>query len=262
MTRPTIRNLAFGIGILSILAAGCGGGDDNPAGPGDNEPVETLKITSIEPAHGSIQVGEEMEIRIEFDRPVIGVGAIMVPDLRWMDQDWLFRSEDSTTYSRVINLEEDQAYQLIVFGAVGADSTYLDEAEMIAFTTSETLPTGIVSGIVETPNSYSAEGTVLFLVDATHWIPGGAGTNLEDHITAFGFVAGSAGDYRIENVESGNYYLYAFKDVSADGAVDNEKDLFGFYGIDGFEGFLAINVRNDQETSGIDFPVLQGNGFF
>lgn len=249
--------------ILSLL--GCGGGDDNPAGPDGSDTQEHVKILSISPADGSSQVGEQVELVIRFDRPVDQVGAIMVPDLKWMDEDWLLRSEDGTTFSRVVALEEETVYQVIVFGALGSDSTYLDEAMMVAFTTSDALPQGSISGTIDTPHSYSAEGTVLLLVDATRWLPQygfGSNNSPEEHLVAFGFVADDSGVYRISHVRAGNYYLYAFKDSGADGVVEEGKDLFGFYDITGLSGLIPIRVNPGLETTGIDFPVLQGNSFF
>ncbi|MFH1276910.1 MAG: hypothetical protein ABIK65_00800 [Candidatus Eisenbacteria bacterium] len=260
-----MRGKSFWIpAVLVLLVFGCGGGEDNPAGPGDGDTEETLKIVSIFPADGSVQVGEQVEIMIQFDRPVEQVGAIMVPDLKWMDEDWLLRSEDGTTFSRTVALEEEMVYQMIVFGAVGTDSTYLSEATMIAFTTSDVLPEGAISGTVETPNSYSAEGTVLLLVDATHWLPeyGFGGNSPEDYLVAFGFVSDGTGAYRISHVRAGNYYLYAFKDSGADGVVEEGKDLFGFYDITGLSGLIPIRVYAGAETTDIDFPVLQGSSFF
>lgn len=255
-----VKWIGIVVGTMALVS-GCGGGGDNPAGSGD--PPETLKIVSISPADGSSQVGEEAEVRIQFDRPVDLVGAIMVPDLRWMDEEWLIPSEDGTAFSRNITLRDNTVYQMIVFGAMGSDSTYLDEPQMVSFTTSDLLPQGSISGVVETPNSYTAEGTVLLLVDATHWLPQygfGSGNSPEQYLVAFGFVPDKTGAYQIEHVRNGNYYLYAFKDSGADGLVEDEKDLFGFYDIT--TGMQVINVSGGLETPGIDFPVFQGNSFF
>jgi len=264
----TKRKLLIALGTICAAAmfAGCGGGDDNPAGANGNT-EDYVEIAAMTPSDGvalSIdQAGDWVELEIQFNRPVVAVGAILVPSLRWLDQDWLFRSADSTTYSREVWLESDEVYQFILFGALGADSTVLREPQLIAFTTGGELPTASISGHARTPQSYGANGTVLILVDAMHWIPGleFEGNDLESHIKAFGFISDAGGDYTIENVKPGKYYMYAFKDVTSDGVVQDGDDLFGMYG-GLYTGLEVIDVREDQETTDIDFDLYKGSGFF
>jgi|GEM_PF-2771726 len=259
------RKVLLWVGVLvPLLVLGCGGGSDNPSGPGDTE--ETVKILALSPEHGSHALGDTVTVSITFDRPVLEVGAILVPGLRGLGgsggyQQWLLRSEDMRTFSRNIALDPNTAYQLLVLWALGADSTGLDEAALLSLSTTAVPPTGSIHGHIQTPGSYNPVGSVLILVDAYRWV--GWGQAFEDYIMALGWVDDPDGDYSIENLAPGKYYLYAFRNVTTDGAYDEQKSLFGLYGKWGLGvQLLAIDVRNNQATTGIDFPMFQGRNFF
>jgi len=247
-----------------VLFHGCGG---ESTGPDNGNEPDHVSIVQIDPVHGTVGLEDTAQVRIEFDRAVASVGAILVPGLKWMDEDWLFRSADSTTFYRTIVVQPEKVYQMIVFGALGADGSYLDEAQMTVFTTTGELPTGSITGKATAPASHSPKGTVILLVDAKSWVPSygfSEENSLEDNIVAFGFVSESSGDFAIDNLPSGQYYLYAFKDATSDGVVEDENDLFGVYGEWGAFGLTLMNitVRNGQETEDIDFLLLKGQSFF
>ncbi|MFH1680115.1 MAG: Ig-like domain-containing protein, partial [Candidatus Eisenbacteria bacterium] len=255
-----------GVLLLPLLLFGCGGGSDSPSGP-DNHEAEAVHIVSLSPAHGTHGLSDTVTVSITFDRPVLEVGAILVPSMRGLSgsggyQQWLVRSEDKLTFSRTVGLLPNTAYQLLVVWALDADSLGLIEASMLSFSTTAEPPTGAISGHIDTPGSYDPDGTVLILVDAYRWI-GWEGQNFEDYIMALGWVDDPSGDYSIENLAPGKYYLYAFRNVTGDGSYDEEKSLFGLYGEWGFGvRLLAIDVKNNQTTTGIDFPMFQGRSFF
>jgi hypothetical protein len=254
-----------GLVLLGLAVFGCGGGSDNPGGPDDT--VEYVHIQSVSPESGAYGLGDSVTVSIVFDKPVLEVGAMLVPSLRGLGgnggyQQWLIRSEDKLTFSRTITLEPNTAYQLVVVWALGADSTGLAEGRIVSFSTTPEMPTGAIEGHIDTPASYDPVGSVLILVDAYHWL-GWSGQAFEDYIVALGWVSDEGGDYRIDHLAPGKYYLYAFRNVSEDGEYSEEKSLFGLYGDWGLGvQLLAIDVRNNQTTGDIDFPMFQGRSFF
>jgi hypothetical protein len=265
MIRPA-RRLAFFFlsAFFAGLLAGCGGGSDSPSGPGNGE--EKVRVMSVEPADGTYGLSDSVVVRVEFDEPVLEVGAILVPSLRGLAGNgsylqWLIRSEDMRTFSRTVALEPNTAYQLLVVWALGADSTGLEEPRVVGFSTTAEAPNGTIEGHIDTPPSYDPDGSILILVDAYHWI-GWAGQDFQDYILALGWVDDPGGDYRIGHLAPGKYYLYAFRNVTENGSYSEEKSLFGIY-TDGLYGPIkAIDVRNDAVADSIDFPMYQGQDFF
>lgn len=260
------RTAALGLSaFLLLLSLACGGGS-GPSDPGNND-EETVRVVALSPADGTYGLGSSVEVRVEFDKPVLEAGVILVPSMRGIGgdgsyQQWLFRSEDMLSFSRTIELAPNTTYQILVVWALGADSTGLEEAAVASFSTSEVQPTGAISGHINTPGSYDPDGSILILVDAYHWV-GWAGQDFEDYILALGWVDDPGGDYRIEHLAPGKYYLYAFRNVLEDGSYSEEKSLFGFY-TDGpiLNPIQAIDVDNGRETTDIDFDMLQGASFF
>lgn len=261
------RTWTLSAGLLVLFMIGCGG-DDNPADPGGTT-ENTIQITSISPAHESVGNDQMVDLSITFDQPVTQMGALLIPGFTSLNEEWFFRSEDSTTYSRSIALDEDQVYQLIIYGAVGADGeTYLSEVEMVVFTTGESIHDGSISGTIVTPGAYSPDGTVIFLVNAMYW----SGTNyyfseensMEDNVTALGIVNNSSGVYRIDYVPKGHYYLYAFKNTISDGNAENDENMFGWYSDPDESVYVSgyIDVTANSNPTGIDFPLFKGNSFF
>jgi hypothetical protein len=75
-------------------------------------------------------------------------------------------------------------------------------------------------------------------------------------------VSDEGGDYRIDHLAPGKYYLYALRNAVENGEINEEESLFGLYGDWGLGvQLLAIDVRNNQTTENIDFPMFQGRSF-
>lgn len=217
-----------------LVLGGCGG-DDGPSSPGSgNSNDDHVEVVSVSPAHESAGVEGLVELKVEFDRPVSQVVAVLLPEgLGFLSDEWLLKNDDGTVWSKTLNVTSGTEYQLIVIEAIGEDGTRLETPSTTVFTTRETLPQGKIAGKVTTPASTTPTGTIIMVYDANHWEAGFESIFDPDVIRSFGYVDDESGEFEVPYLASGNYYVMALKydfEESEDGVVQVEDVYLGIYG--------------------------------
>lgn len=217
---------------VSVLA-GCGGGD-SPTSPNSNNSNEDfVKVVSVTPAHESAGQEGLVELRVDFDRPVSEIVAVLLPEgLGFSNDDWLLRSDDGTSWSKQLNVRSGKEYQFIVIEALGEDGNRIENPVMTVFTSRATLPQGKISGKVTAPSTISPMGTLIMAYDANQWT-GFDSVFDPDVLTAFGYIDDASGEYEVPYLNNGNYYMMALKynfEEGEDGVVQVEDVFLGIYG--------------------------------
>ena len=189
-----------------------------------------LEITSTFPAPGEAGVPTSTVVEVTFNEPVGGL---------FIDEDFDFGlfpkppefsdldvSRDGRTIIADVLLEEDTVYQLFVASERFGFFT-------MNFTTGEEMPTGSIVGRLALPpdipfDVIALEESGVFLIDASVNLD-----ELEDEEDAF--VGGApfepGGDYHIENLTDGEYFV--FGSVVLEFGFDEQIELDAFFDVDG-----------------------------
>ena len=253
--------------LLFTMLAGCGGGDDNPAGTGGNGNEEHISIVSLTPADESCGLGNQVEIEITFDRPVEDFYTLLIPGFDILQSGHFIPNEDRTSFRRDHAIQGDKIYQLMIFSAFDADtSVFLDEPSMITFTGQDSMPVCGVEGRIRTPSAYGPEGTVLLLLNGMYWSPQ---FTLDDEaftnaMQAISFVENGNGDFNLCHLPTGYYYLFAFKITEGEYSAENDDNLFGYYLDPESQGQLGRIVLTDSEPqmTDVEIQLFKGQSFF
>ncbi|MBN1825728.1 MAG: hypothetical protein JW958_05630 [Candidatus Eisenbacteria bacterium] len=261
------RFAAILLGLCLTLFAGCGGGDDNPAGSGGNVEEDHISIVALSPEDEACGLGNQIQIEIAFDRPVEDFYALLVPGFDILQSGHFVPNADRTSFLRDHAIQGDKVYQMLIFSAFDADtSVFLGEPRMITFTGRDSMPACSLEGRIRTPSAYGPEGTVLLLINGMYWSP--EFTLDDDAFTnsmqAIGFVDNAHGDFSIGHLPPGFYYLFAFKITEGEYAAEGDNNLFGYYLDEESSGQLGRIILTDAIPSrtGVDIQLLKGHSFF
>ncbi len=231
---------------------GCSGGGDSPTAPSDSGEPQIVKVTSITPADGATGLEGLVTVSVTFDQVVSELIAVMNPGefgVTEETEEWMTTEDGMTWTSEPLPLKTGENYWLIVFSAETEEEKNLAYPVLSTFTLNPVLPKSTISGRVATPGTTTPAGTVVMLVDAGRF---GNGTNVfdEDVFEGVAFVTDGNGEFTIEHLKSGNYYLIAFKDGNGDGFPFGEGDFFGIFGtIAAFPEFDLIDLPNNWDLT-------------
>ncbi|MCA8942119.1 MAG: Ig-like domain-containing protein [Planctomycetes bacterium] len=158
------KNATLCIGLIGLLAAGCGGGgtagNSNPGGGGGDVfslLVDTLRVSATFPADGAVQVPVNAEIAIEFDG-VIAQECTAEPDT-WLKLDGtgapVAGSFSVTGSGRTVRfrpdsplaIETDYVFQLSAL-TCDVDGKLLEEEYSFGFRTIDTTPPTVANASV------------------------------------------------------------------------------------------------------------------
>ncbi len=257
-------SIGLSAALLALVVAGCGGGD-SPTGAGGSAggaDTDHVKIVSMSPADETVGLEGLVELKIEFDRPVSRVVAVLLPDaLGFSSDEWLLRSADGKMWTKTISIRSGRDYHFIVAEAIGEDSTRMERPEVVVFTSRETLPEGTITGKVSTPAvTISPVGTVVLAYDANRW-QGFDSINDPDILVSFGYVEDDGGAFVVDHLHSGNYYLLALKydfETSSDGVVQNQNVYMGIYGLwAAYPEFEKISLPVDGTYTDADIDLFR-----
>ena len=240
------------VGICLVGLLSCAKRAFPPGGPEDTTPPHVVKLF---PASGSVNVGLDSRIAIEFSERMnkrsVETGVVVSPALRWKKRYW-----DKNTYVMVPEhgLKPNTTYLVSVWGkARDAHGVRMASTFVGGFATAESLEAGVISGRIRW-RSVTVEAAMVELFDADVELDEGFPKTEPIHVA----FSGRDGLYEIPFVDPDrSYRLIAFTDdnfnLSYDpsekvgcypGTVDfeegsNVKDVDVVLCTEGLSGFIA-----------------------
>ncbi len=208
-----------------------------------------LTVVSSNPADGSVGVTTTTTVSFTFNMPIdTGVvhfheGNFLLTNLfstvGHIGMDSISISADRKTVTITTPLKINKDYFLYIYGVVAEDGSKMSNPVLIRFTTSAFFSGSPVEGVVKA-NNVGDNSFAVFLTSTSF-------LHVDDTepILQYCGIPDSTGNFRIENVQPGNYSLLAIRDVNKDGKLDFEE-------IDQLALADSITVTNST-VSGICF---------
>ena len=207
-----------------------------------------LKVVSMTPEEGDTGVGQETEIRVTFDEPLlqtrafIAIEAEMVPEPASggvLEDMWL--SDGGKTAVFPVRLSVDAAYRLVVSGATGVSGAQLDRVFVCRFTTG-TAPvvSASIAGRVVSGDGGEVDGNVLVFA--------------EDGALAAQEKIGVGGGYEVSGLPEGAYRIFA------DAFVDGVGQCGGCYDGNQDEKADVFRLGKGEQLTGMDVVLASATG--
>ncbi len=233
----TFRQFWKGVLMLSVFLLG-----------GTQTARAQFLITTSSPSDGATGVSTALTLQLVFNEPVDTLASIppgndgflgiaVYPDPG--PPAGIRPSPDGLSVELDWTLAQDTRYLVLVTGARSTPGHPLDRPYGITFTTGTTLPSGIISGQVDSDDG-EVDGAVVNLIPVNRSTAGTDAALLQP--VAAAVVVGSDGAYTVRHVPEGTYVVAAAKDRDLDGDLLNLfVDPFSFY--DGNQDQVADEVH-------------------